>query len=111
MTDPVQMTFDLVALGAFAAFTLFSFRLAVSMKGSGLKKGFTFAGTAGLVHIVANSLTVAGDFGLVETSLPLLAFSVIQALFAVLLALAVQSFFPAWYKAFKKDADKLPGFP
>jgi hypothetical protein len=89
-------------------FTVLTFTLAKSMKGSALKRGFSFAGIAGLVHIVGNFLTVAGDFGLVGSALPLLAFSLIQALFAVLLALAVQSFFPSWYRAFKKSAGNPP---
>lgn len=108
MSDPVQITFDLVALGAFVIFTTLSFALAKSMKGSGLRRGFSFAGIAGLVHLIGNSFNVIGDFGLVGSALPLLAFSLIQALFAVLLAIAVQSFFPAWYRAFKKDAGKTP---
>jgi hypothetical protein len=75
------------------------------MKGSGLRRGFSFAGIAGLVHLIGNSLNVIGDFGLVGSALPPLAVSLIQALFAVLLALAVQSFFPAWYRAFKKSSN------
>lgn len=108
LTDPVQIVFDLVALGAFVVFTWLCLALARSMKGSGLKRGFSFASVAGLVHIAGNSLTVAGDFGLVGSDLPLLSFSLIQALFAVLLALAVQSFFPAWYKAFKQSSGNPP---
>jgi hypothetical protein len=102
------MAFDLVALGAFMIFTALTFTLARSMKGSGIRRGFSFAGIAGLVHIIGNFLTLAGDFGLVGSALPLLAFSLIQALFAVLLALAVQSFFPSWYRAFKKSAANPP---
>jgi len=89
-------------------FTVLTFTLAKSMKGSGLKRGFSFAGIAGLVHLIGNSLTVMGDFGVVGSALPLLAFSLIQALFAILLALAVQSFFPSWYRAFKKSANNPP---
>jgi hypothetical protein len=107
LSDPVQIAFDLVALGAFMIFTGLSFTLARSLKGSGLKRGFSFAGLAGLVHLAGNFLTVLGDLGAIAAALPLLAFSLIQALFAVLLALAVQSFFPSWYRAFKKS----PGNP
>jgi hypothetical protein len=107
LSDFVQITFDLVALGAFMIFTMLSFTLARSLKGSALRRGFSFAGLAGLVHLTGNFLTIVGDFGVVGSALPLLAFSLIQALFAVLLALAVQSFFPSWYRAFKKS----PGTP
>jgi hypothetical protein len=107
LSDPVQIAFDIVALIAFVVFTALSLTLAGSMKGSALKRGFLFASMAGLVHISGNILTVVGDFGLVGSALPLLAFSLIQAMFAVLLALAVQSFFPSWYRAFKKS----PGNP
>ncbi len=93
-------------------FTGLSFTLTRSLKGSALRRGFSFAALAGLVHLAGNALTVLGDFGAITSALPLLAFSLIQALFAVLLALAVQSFFPSWYRAFKKSPGKppLPGF-
>jgi hypothetical protein len=112
LNDPVQVGFDIVALIAFIVFTTLSVTLAWSMKGSALKRGFSFASVAGLTHIIGNLLTVLGDFGLIGSALPLLAFSIIQALFAVLLALAVQSFFPSWYKAFKKSTSNppMPGF-
>jgi hypothetical protein len=108
LSDPVQITFDLVALGAFMIFTVLCFALTRSLKGSAIRRGFLFAGVAGLVHLIGNSLNVIGDFGLVNSALPLLAFSLIQALFAVLLALSVQSFFPAWYRAFKKSSNNSP---
>jgi len=112
MSDPVQIALDVLALVAFIVFAGLSMKLAKSMKGSALRRGFSFASTAGVVHIVGNLLNVMGDFGIVSASIPLIAFSVIQALFAILLALAVQSFFPSWYKAFKKSSGNppLPGF-
>ena len=109
MTDAVQITFDIVALAAFLVFTALSWILARSMKGSALKRGFSLAGTAGLVHLVANMLTVAGDFGIISSAIPLLGFAIIQSLFAILLALSVRSFFPAWYKGLKKSIGSLPG--
>jgi len=112
MSDPVQIALDVLALVAFIVFAALSMTLAKSMKGSALRRGFSLASLAGVVHIVGNLLNVMGDFGLVSSSIPLVAFSVIQALFAILLALAVQSFFPSWYKAFKKSSGNspLPGF-
>jgi len=111
LTDAVQLSFDLIALTAFIAFTGLCVTLARSLKGSGLRRGFTFASIAGLVHLIGNFLTLLGDLALVGSAIPLLAFSLIQAAFAVLLALAVQSFFPAWYKSFRKDSGKMPGSP
>ena len=108
LTDLVQITFDLIAMIAFVVFTALSLTLVGSMKGSALKRGFWFASIAGIVHVVGNLLTVIGDFGLVASNIPMIAFSTIQALFAVLLALAVQSFFPSWYKAFKKSTGNSP---
>lgn len=111
MADSLQITLDLVALGAVIAFTGLSLRLAGSLKGSALKRGFFLASLAGLVHTVGNVLTVAGDFGFVASGLPTLVFSLIQASFMILLTLAVQSFFPAWYRAFKKSPGNPPSFP
>ena len=111
MTDSLQITLDLVALGAVIVFTGLSFRLASSLKGSTLRRGFFLASLAGLVHTSGNLLTVAGDFGIVASDLPTLVFSLIQASFMILLALAVQSFFPAWYRAFKKGPSNPPSFP
>ena len=104
LSDLVQVTFDVIAMIAFVVFTALSLTLVGSMKGSALRRGFRFGSIAEIVHVVGDLLRVMGDFGVVASAIPTIAFSVIQALFAVLLALAVQSFFPSWYKAFKKSA-------
>ncbi len=113
MADTVQISLDLIALLAVTIFAGLSLTLARALKGSGLKRGFLLASIAGFVHLVANTVTVAGDLGLVGSDAPLLLFSMIQAVFMILLVLAVRSFFPTWYKAFKKPSGGFanpPGF-
>ncbi len=108
VADPVQIALDSVALIAVTMFTVLSATLARSLSGSGLKRGFFLASIAGIVHLTANSFTLMGDLGLVDSNAPILAFSLVQALFMVLLALAVRSFFPVWYKGFKNRSDTPP---
>lgn len=93
---------DLVAVVAVLAFSSLCLTLSRGLQGSALRRGFTFAGVAGLVHVAANLLQVAGDFGLVASEVPPVVFSGIQAVFFVIMALAVRSFFPIWFRAFKK---------
>ena len=97
-----MITLDLVAVVAVSAFASLCLTLSRGLQGSALRRGFTFAGLAGLVHVAGNILQVAGDFGLVASEVPPAVFSGIQAVFFVILALAVRSFFPVWYGAFKK---------
>ncbi len=111
LSGTVGTVLDLVAVVAVLAFTSLSVTLARNLKGTALRRGFTLAGLAGLVHLTANLLQVAGDFGLVASEVPPLVFSSIQVVFMVMMALAVQSFFPVWYKAFKKAASHPMGAP
>jgi hypothetical protein len=102
LTDALVVTLDLIAVVAVLSFASLCLTLSRGLQGSALKRGFMFAGLAGLVHVVANMLQIAGDFGLVASEVPPVVFSGIQAVFFVILALAVRSFFPVWYRAFKK---------
>ncbi len=99
-----MIALDLIAVVAVFAFAALCLALSQGLKGSALKRGFTFAGLAGLVHVVGNALQIAGDLGLVASEIPPVVFSAIQAVFFVMMALAVRSFFPVWYPAFKKGA-------
>jgi hypothetical protein len=109
LADPLVVALDLVAVVAVLAFALLCLTLSRGLQGSALRRGFTFAGLAGLVHVTANILQVAGDFGVVASGIPPVVFSGIQAVFFVILALAVRSFFPVWYRAFKKGGSQTFG--
>jgi NADH:ubiquinone oxidoreductase subunit H len=109
LADALVVTLDLVAVVAVLAFAALCLTLSRSLQGSALRRGFTFAGLAGLVHFIANILQVVGDFGLVASEVPPVVFSGIQAVFFVMMALAVRSFFPVWFRAFKKDGSQAFG--
>jgi hypothetical protein len=109
LVDALVVTLDLIAVVAVLAFAFLCLTLSRGLQGSALRRGFTFAGLAGLVHVVGNLLQVAGDFGLVASEFPPVVFSGIQAVFFVMLALAVRSFFPVWYRAFKKGGSQALG--
>ena len=65
-----MIALDLVAVVAVLAFASLCLTLSPGLQGSALRRGFTFAGLAGLVHVVANILQVVGDFGLVASDVP-----------------------------------------
>jgi hypothetical protein len=109
LTDALVLTLDLIAVVAVLAFASLCLTLSRGLQGSGLRRGFTFAGLAGLVHVAGNVSQVAGDFGLVASEVPPVVFSGIQAVFFVMMALAVRSFFPVWYRAFKKGGSQAFG--
>jgi hypothetical protein len=109
LSDALVVTLDLVAVVAVLAFAFLCLTLSRGLQGSSLRRGFTFAGLAGLFHVAGNVLQVAGDFGLVASEVPPVVFSGIQAVFFVMMALAVRSFFPVWYRAFKKSGSQAFG--
>src|SRR5215472_10780925 len=104
MTDSVQLTLDVVAFGAVVAFSSLCVVLAAGLKDSALRRGFVLAASAGFIHSAGNTLNILGDLAILGSNVPSLTFSIIQAVFMILLAAAVRSFFPSWYRAFKKTA-------
>jgi hypothetical protein len=60
LLDALAVGLDLVAVVAVLEFTAFCLTLSRVLQGSALKRGFTLAGLAGLVHIVGNFLQVSG---------------------------------------------------
>ncbi len=109
LPDMLVVSLDLIAVFAVLAFATLCLALSRGLHGSALRRGFTFAGIAGAIHVVGNLLQVAGDFGFVASEVPPVVFSAIQAVFFVMMALAVRSFFPAWYKNFKKSGSQAFG--
>lgn len=83
--------------------TTLSLILSRGLNGTGLRRGFALTAVAGFVQIVGSSTQFAVDLGFTSSRLPANIFEGIQVLFLVLLALAVQSFFPVWFKSFKGD--------
>jgi len=59
LLDALAVGLDLVAVVAVLAFTAFCLTLSPVLQGSALKRGFTLAALAGLVHIVGSLLQVA----------------------------------------------------
>src|SRR5215472_3593796 len=108
MTDSVQLTLDIVAFGAVVAFSSLCIMLARGLKDSALKRGFVLAASAGFIHSVGNTLNILGDLAILGSNVPSLTFSIIQAVFMILLAATVRSFFPTWYRAFRKASQTPP---
>jgi hypothetical protein len=101
--DTVAVALDVIAIGAVLVLTTLSLILSRGLNGTGLKRGFALTAVAGFVQIIGSSTQFAVDLGFTSSRLPTNIFSGIQVLFLVLLALAVQSFFPVWFKSFKSD--------
>ncbi len=103
--DTVAVALDVIAIGAVLVLTTLSLILSRGLNGTGLRRGFTLTAVAGFVQIVGSATQFAVDLGFTSSRLPTNIFSGIQVLFLVLLALAVQSFFPVWFKSFKGDSN------
>ena len=101
--DTVAVALDVIAIGAVLVLTTLSLILSRGLNGTGLRRGFALTAVAGFVQIIGSSTQFAVDLGFTSSRLPTNIFSGIQVLFLVLLALAVQSFFPVWFKSFKGD--------
>jgi hypothetical protein len=101
--DTVAVALDVIAIGAVLVLTTLSLILSRGLNGTGLRRGFALTAVAGFVQIIGSATQFAVDLGFTSSRLPPNIFSGIQVLFLVLLALAVQSFFPVWFKSFKGD--------
>ncbi len=101
--DTVAIALDVVAIGAVLVFTCLSLILSRGLSGTGLRRGFVLAAIAGFVQISGTSTQFAVDLGFTSSRLSPTIFSGVQVLFLVLMALAVQSFFPVWFRSFKND--------
>ena len=106
--DTIAVALDVIAIGAVLVLTTLSLILSRGLNGTGLRRGFALTAVAGFVQIIGSSTQFAVDLGFTSSRLPPNIFSGIQVLFLVLLALAVQSFFPVWFKSFKGDSNS-PG--
>ncbi|TMI20582.1 hypothetical protein E6H31_08615 [Candidatus Bathyarchaeota archaeon] len=103
--DTVAVALDVIAIGAVLVLTTLSLILSRGLTGTGLRRGFALTAVAGFVQIIGSATQFAVDLGFTSSRLPTNIFSGIQVLFLVLLALAVQSFFPVWFKSFKGDSN------
>jgi hypothetical protein len=103
--DIVAVALDVIAIGAVLVLTTLSLILSRGLNGTGLRRGFALTAVAGFVQIIGSATQFAVDLGFTISRLPANIFSGIQVLFLVLLALAVQSFFPVWFKSFKGDSN------
>jgi len=103
--DTVAVALDVIAIGAVLVLTTLSLILSRGLNGTGLRRGFALTAVAGFVQIIGSATQFAVDLGFTSSRLPPNIFSGIQVLFLVLLALAVQSFFPVWFKSFKGDSN------
>jgi len=103
--DTVAVALDVIAIGAVLVLTTLSLILSRGLNGTGLRRGFALTAVAGFVQIIGSATQFAVDLGFTSSRLPTNIFSGIQVLFLVLLALAVQSFFPVWFKSFKGDSN------
>src|SRR5256712_4350136 len=103
--DTIGVALDVIAIGAVLVLTTLSLILSRGLNGTGLKRGFALTAVAGFVQIIGSATQFAVDLGFTSSRLPPNIFSGIQVLFLVLLALAVQSFFPVWFKSFKGDSN------
>ncbi|OLD13017.1 MAG: hypothetical protein AUI93_01945 [Crenarchaeota archaeon 13_1_40CM_3_52_10] len=101
--DTVAVALDVIAIGAVLVLTTLSLILSRGLNGTGLRRGFALTAVAGFVQIIGSATQFAVDLGFTSSRLPTNIFSGIQVLFLVLLALAMQSFFPVWFKSFKSD--------
>ncbi len=101
--DAVAIALDVVALGAVLVFTSLCLILSRGLFGSGLRRGFVLAAIAGFVQLIGTSTQFAVDLGFDASRLPATVFSGVQVLFLVLMALAVQSFFPVWFRSFRGE--------
>ena len=103
--DTIAVALDVIAIGAVLVLTTLSLILSRGLNGTGLRRGFALTAVAGFVQIIGSATQFAVDLGFTSSRLPPNIFSGIQVLFLVLLALAVQSFFPVWFKSFKGDTN------
>src|SRR5438309_12026762 len=103
--DTIAVALDVIAIGAVLVLTTLSLILSRGLNGTGLRRGFALTAVAGFVQIIGSSTQFAVDLGFTSSRLPPNIFSGIHFLFLVLLALAVQSFFPVWFKSFKGDSN------
>ena len=101
--DAVAIALDVVALGAVLVFTSLCLILSRGLFGTGLRRGFVLAAVAGFVQLIGTSTQFAVDLGFDASRLPTTVFSGVQVLFLVLMALAVQSFFPVWFRSFRNE--------
>jgi len=106
--DTVAIAFDVLALGAVLVFTCLCLILSRGLYGSGLRRGFVIAAVAGFVQVSGTSMQFVVDLGFVGSRIPATIFSGVQVLFLVLMAFAVQSFFPEWFKSFRKEPNPPP---
>jgi hypothetical protein len=109
--DTVAVALDVIAIGAVLVLTTLSLILSRGLNGTGLRRGFALTALAGIVQLIGSSTQFALDLGFSISRLPANIFAGIQVLFLVLLALAVQSFFPVWFKSFKSGANDPAGQP
>lgn len=101
--DAVAIALDVVAIGAVLVFTSLCLILSRGLFGTGLRRGFVLAAVAGFVQLIGTSTQFAVDLGFDSSRLPATVFSGVQVLFLVLMALAVQSFFPVWFRSFRGE--------
>ena len=101
--DTVAIAFDVLALGAVLVFTCLCLILSRGLYGSGLRRGFVIAAIAGFVQVTGTAMQFVVDLGFLASRLPATVFSGVQVLFLILMAVAVQSFFPEWFKSFRKE--------
>ena len=101
--DAVAIALDVVAIGAVLVFTSLCLILSRGLFGTGLRRGFVLAAVAGFVQLIGTSTQFAVDLGFDASRLPATVFSGVQVLFLVLMALAVQSFFPVWFRSFRNE--------
>ncbi|HZY47736.1 MAG TPA: hypothetical protein VFE96_08080 [Candidatus Bathyarchaeia archaeon] len=101
--DTLAVALDVIAIGAVLVLTTLSLILTRGLNGTGLRRGFALTAIAGIVQLVGSATEFAVDLGFTSSRLPANTFAGIQVLFLVLLALAMQSFFPVWFKSFKGD--------
>jgi hypothetical protein len=108
--DAIAIALDVVAIGAVLVFTSLCLILSRGLFGTGLRRGFVLAAVAGFVQLIGTSTQFAVDLGFDASRLPATVFSGVQVLFLVLMALAVQSFFPVWFRSFRGET-VTPGQP
>ena len=101
--DPVAIALDVVAIGAVLVFTSLCLILSRGLFGSGLRRGFVLAAIAGFVQLIGTSTQFAVDLGFDASRIPANLLSAVDVLFLVLMALAVQSFFPVWFRSFRNE--------
>src|SRR5207244_12309822 len=101
--DTVVFALDVLSIGAVLVLSTLSLILSRGLKCTGLRMGFALTAVAGFVQIIGSATQFAVDLGFTSSRLPPNIFSGIQVLFPVPLALASQTFFPAWFTSFPGD--------